>query len=153
MIRGEQLYSSLLIFIQRGTLILKPRSYDLSFHEFRPLFALFPTIGKGRNDAAREPVGAFVGFRVIAVNSSHIKGRRTSQTASVHPFTRVLPREFQATRRRDKASEGPRCAAFVASATDVHEKPGVFQRIRLFPFHRYEVCIEVGDRAIEHFLS
>ncbi|GBM59208.1 hypothetical protein AVEN_60405-1 [Araneus ventricosus] len=34
-------------------LALKPRSYGLSFHEFRPLFALFPIFGTGRIDVAR----------------------------------------------------------------------------------------------------
>ncbi|GBM21630.1 hypothetical protein AVEN_250733-1 [Araneus ventricosus] len=30
-----------------------PRSYGLSFHEFRPRFALFPIVGTGRIDVAR----------------------------------------------------------------------------------------------------
>ncbi|GBL86534.1 hypothetical protein AVEN_194794-1 [Araneus ventricosus] len=34
-------------------------------------------------------------FRVMAKNSSHIKGRGNGQTASVHPFTRALPRDLQ----------------------------------------------------------
>ncbi|GBM38322.1 hypothetical protein AVEN_114024-1, partial [Araneus ventricosus] len=67
------------------------RSYGLSFHEFRPRFALFPIVRTGRIDAARGLVSASVVSRVVAVNSSHIKGRGSDQTASSHPFTRALP--------------------------------------------------------------
>ncbi|GBO01208.1 hypothetical protein AVEN_125084-1 [Araneus ventricosus] len=71
---------------------VKLRSYDLSFHEFRPRFALFPIVRTGRIDVARGLVSASDVSRVMAVNSSHIKGRGSGQTASVHPFTRELPR-------------------------------------------------------------
>ncbi|GBO06701.1 hypothetical protein AVEN_109366-1 [Araneus ventricosus] len=72
----------------------KPRSYGLSFHEFHPRFTLFLVIGTGRIDVARELVGASVASRVMAVNSSHVKGAGSGQTASVHPLTRTLPRDL-----------------------------------------------------------
>ncbi|GBM98557.1 hypothetical protein AVEN_186094-1 [Araneus ventricosus] len=56
--------------------IVKPRSYGLSFHEFRPRFALFPVVGTGRIGVARGLVSASVVSRFMAVNSSHSKGRR-----------------------------------------------------------------------------
>ncbi|GBN09016.1 hypothetical protein AVEN_90927-1 [Araneus ventricosus] len=70
---------------------LKLRSYGLFLHEFRPRFVLFPIVGTGRIDAARGLVSASVVSRVIAVNSSHIKGRGSGQTDSVYRFTRALP--------------------------------------------------------------
>ncbi|GBN81882.1 hypothetical protein AVEN_257653-1 [Araneus ventricosus] len=73
---------------------LKLRSYELSFHEFRPRFALFPVVGTGRIDVGRGLVSTSVFSRVIVVNSSHTKGRGSAQTASVHPFTRALPRDL-----------------------------------------------------------
>ncbi|GBL71745.1 hypothetical protein AVEN_198854-1, partial [Araneus ventricosus] len=62
---------------------IKPRSNGLSFHEFRPRFVLFPVVGTGRIGADRELVSASAVSRVMAVNSPHIKGRRSGQTASV----------------------------------------------------------------------
>ncbi|GBN34485.1 hypothetical protein AVEN_44226-1 [Araneus ventricosus] len=56
-------------------LALKLRSYGLSFHEFRPRFALFPIVGTEGIDVARELVSASVVSRFMEVNSSHIKGR------------------------------------------------------------------------------
>ncbi|GBO18185.1 hypothetical protein AVEN_168748-1 [Araneus ventricosus] len=53
---------------------LKLRSYGPSFHEFRPRFALFPIVGTGRIVMARGLVSASVVFRVMAVNSWHVKG-------------------------------------------------------------------------------
>ncbi|GBN97925.1 hypothetical protein AVEN_87171-1 [Araneus ventricosus] len=76
------------------TLWVKPRSYDISFHEFRPRFALFPIVGAGRTEMARGLVSTPVASRIMAVNSSHIKGCGSDQTASVHPFTRPLPRDL-----------------------------------------------------------
>ncbi|GBN88987.1 hypothetical protein AVEN_173425-1 [Araneus ventricosus] len=73
---------------------VKPRSYGLSFHEFRPRFALFHLAGIGRIDVARGLLSASVVSGVMAVNSSHVKGRGSGQTASVHPFTRTLPRDL-----------------------------------------------------------
>ncbi|GBO07488.1 hypothetical protein AVEN_124508-1 [Araneus ventricosus] len=60
------------IFLLHAT--LKPRSYGLSFPEFRPRFALFPVVGTGRIDMARGLVSASVVSRVMAVNGSHVKG-------------------------------------------------------------------------------
>ncbi|GBM86870.1 hypothetical protein AVEN_124747-1 [Araneus ventricosus] len=65
---------------------IKPRSYGLSFHEFRPRFALFPVVGTGRIDVARGLVSTPVVSRVMAVNSSHVKEAENGQTPSVHPF-------------------------------------------------------------------
>ncbi|GBO37136.1 hypothetical protein AVEN_174154-1 [Araneus ventricosus] len=73
---------------------LKLRPNGLSFHEFRPRFALFPVVGTGRIDVARSHISASVVSRVVAVNSSHAKGRGSAQTASVHPFTRSLTRDL-----------------------------------------------------------
>ncbi|GBM47489.1 hypothetical protein AVEN_153700-1 [Araneus ventricosus] len=70
----------------------KLRSNVLSFHKFRPRFTLFPVVGTGRIDVSRGLVSACVVSRVVAVNSSHIKGGSRGQTASGHPFTRALPR-------------------------------------------------------------
>ncbi|GBM85846.1 hypothetical protein AVEN_37493-1 [Araneus ventricosus] len=74
---------------------VKLRSYVLSFHEFRPRFVLFPMVGTGRIDVARRLVSASVVSRVMAVNCSHFKGKGSGQTASMHPFTRALPRYLQ----------------------------------------------------------
>ncbi|GBM03794.1 RNA-directed DNA polymerase from mobile element jockey [Araneus ventricosus] len=74
--------------------LLKPRSYGLSFHEFRLRFALFPIVGIERIDVARGLVNASVVSRFMAVNSSHIKGRESGQTASLHLFSRALPSDF-----------------------------------------------------------
>ncbi|GBM88960.1 hypothetical protein AVEN_269060-1 [Araneus ventricosus] len=71
------------------------RSYGLSFHEFRPRFELFSIAGTGRIDVACGLVSESGVSRVMAVNSSHIKGRGSGQTASVHPFTRALLRDLQ----------------------------------------------------------
>ncbi|GBM27969.1 hypothetical protein AVEN_20582-1 [Araneus ventricosus] len=73
---------------------VKLRSYGLSFHDFRPRFALFPIVGTGRIEVARGLVSASVASHVMAVNSSDVKGGGSSQTASVHPFTRVLKRDL-----------------------------------------------------------
>ncbi|GBL97925.1 hypothetical protein AVEN_127026-1 [Araneus ventricosus] len=54
-------------------------SYSLSFHEFRLRFAFFPIVGTGRIEVARGLVSACVVCRVMAVNSWHIKGRRSGQ--------------------------------------------------------------------------
>ncbi|GBL93218.1 hypothetical protein AVEN_42665-1 [Araneus ventricosus] len=53
---------------------VKQRSFGLSFHEFRPRFALFPIVRTGRIDVARRLVSASVVSRVMAANSSHVKG-------------------------------------------------------------------------------
>ncbi|GBN66990.1 hypothetical protein AVEN_127352-1 [Araneus ventricosus] len=53
---------------------VKPRSYGLFFDEFRPRFTLLPVVGTGRIELARGLVSASVASRVMAVNSSHIKG-------------------------------------------------------------------------------
>ncbi|GBN71447.1 hypothetical protein AVEN_130788-1 [Araneus ventricosus] len=58
---------------------IEQRSNGLSFHEFRPRFALFPVVGAGRIDVARGPVSSSVVSRVLVVNSSRIK-----EPASVH---------------------------------------------------------------------
>ncbi|GBN99391.1 hypothetical protein AVEN_72217-1 [Araneus ventricosus] len=58
---------------------LKLPSYGLPFHEFRPRFVLFPIVGTGRIDVARGLVSASVASRVMAVNSSHVKGTRRRQ--------------------------------------------------------------------------
>ncbi|GBM16305.1 hypothetical protein AVEN_194046-1 [Araneus ventricosus] len=73
---------------------LKLRSYSLSFHEFRPRYVLFPIVGTERIAVARGLVSASVASRVMAVNSLHVKGGGSDQTASVHPFTRALPRDL-----------------------------------------------------------
>ncbi|GBO05713.1 hypothetical protein AVEN_145228-1 [Araneus ventricosus] len=84
----------------------KLRSYGLSFQEFRPLFALFTIVGTGRIDMDRGFVSVSVVSRVMAVNISHSEGRDSGQTASVHPFTRALPRYL------------PRNGATVQNSTD-----------------------------------
>ncbi|GBN33215.1 hypothetical protein AVEN_104414-1 [Araneus ventricosus] len=55
--------------------MVKPLSYGLSFHEFRPRFALFPIAGTGRIDLARGLVSESFVSRGMAVNISHIKGK------------------------------------------------------------------------------
>ncbi|GBM05373.1 hypothetical protein AVEN_268518-1 [Araneus ventricosus] len=62
---------------------LKLRSNGLSFHRFRPRFALFPVVGMGRIDATRGLVSTSVVSRVVVVNSSDIKGP-DGAIASVH---------------------------------------------------------------------
>ncbi|GBL54176.1 hypothetical protein AVEN_190426-1 [Araneus ventricosus] len=84
--------------------IIKLRSYGLFFHEFRPRFVLFPIVGTGRIDVARGLVSASVVSRVIAVNSSHIKGRgvaRQLQCIGSHVRCRYI---CQATRRWNDAT-------------------------------------------------
>ncbi|GBN82891.1 hypothetical protein AVEN_15939-1, partial [Araneus ventricosus] len=44
---------------------VKPRSYGLSFHEFRQWFALFPVVGTERIDVARGIASAPVVSRVM----------------------------------------------------------------------------------------
>ncbi|GBM62220.1 hypothetical protein AVEN_118500-1 [Araneus ventricosus] len=111
---------------RKTTDALKLRSYCLSFQDFHPLFALFPIVGTGRIDVAREVVGASVVSRVVAVNSSHVKGGDgvsasihssvaerfakprsilTARLVEIPPTTvhRHEPRGCHATRRRNKA--------------------------------------------------
>ncbi|GBM15274.1 hypothetical protein AVEN_155547-1 [Araneus ventricosus] len=71
------------------------RSYGLSFYELCPRFVLFPIVGTGRIDVACGLVSASAVSSVMAVNSSHLKGKGSGQTASVYPFTRALTRYFQ----------------------------------------------------------
>ncbi|GBM73239.1 hypothetical protein AVEN_94685-1 [Araneus ventricosus] len=85
-----------------GTVVngeFKPRSYGLFFHEFCPRFALFPVVGRGRIDVARGLVSGSVVSRVMAANSSHIKGggpaRRRQCIRSLERCRRIC----QATRR------------------------------------------------------
>ncbi|GBO07791.1 hypothetical protein AVEN_48815-1, partial [Araneus ventricosus] len=73
---------------------VKPRSYDLFFHEFRPRFELFRVVGTGRIDVARGFISGSAFSRVMVVNSSHVKGGGSGQTASLHRFTRALTRDF-----------------------------------------------------------
>ncbi|GBN87358.1 hypothetical protein AVEN_212857-1 [Araneus ventricosus] len=85
-------------------MLLKPRSYGLSFREFRPRFALFPVVGTGRIDVARGLVSASVVSRVMTVNSSHVKGEGSGQTATKHSFTQPLTKYLQShvqSERRD----------------------------------------------------
>ncbi|GBL90264.1 hypothetical protein AVEN_130369-1 [Araneus ventricosus] len=84
-------------------LSLKLRSNCLSFHELHLWFALFLVVGTGRIDVARGLGSASVVSRIIAVNSSRMIGRVSGQTASVHLFTRALPRDFH---RRNGAKFG-----------------------------------------------
>ncbi|GBM29942.1 hypothetical protein AVEN_165932-1, partial [Araneus ventricosus] len=51
-----------IFFVQRALwcIRIKPRSYGLSFHEFRPRFALFLVVGTGRIDVARGLVSSSV---------------------------------------------------------------------------------------------
>ncbi|GBM40772.1 hypothetical protein AVEN_157911-1 [Araneus ventricosus] len=74
----------------RNCIHLKPLSYGQSYQEFRPRFLLFPIIETARIDVTRGLVSASAASRVVAVNSLHIKGRGSGQTASEHPLTRVL---------------------------------------------------------------
>ncbi|GBL88362.1 hypothetical protein AVEN_103022-1 [Araneus ventricosus] len=62
---------------------IKLRSNGLSFHRFRPRFALFPVFRTGKFYVARGLVSASVVSRFVAVNSSHIKGP-DGAIASVH---------------------------------------------------------------------
>ncbi|GBL89396.1 hypothetical protein AVEN_225908-1 [Araneus ventricosus] len=84
------------------------RSYGLSFHEFHPRFALCPIVEIGRIDVARGLASASVVSRVMVVKSSHIKGRVSGQSASVHPFTRALPIYLQ----RQAPYKQPDCSNF-----------------------------------------
>ncbi|GBN55515.1 Glutamate receptor-interacting protein 2 [Araneus ventricosus] len=79
---------------QRVLACLKLRSYGLPFHEFRPRFVLFPFVGTGRIDVALGLVSAAVVSSVMVVNSSHVKGRLSGQTASVHPFNSSAAERF-----------------------------------------------------------
>ncbi|GBN67973.1 hypothetical protein AVEN_262664-1 [Araneus ventricosus] len=74
---------------------VKPCSYGLFFHEFRPRFALFPIVGTVKNDVSPGLVCASVVSRVMAIDISHVKGGESAQMASVHPFTRALPRDLR----------------------------------------------------------
>ncbi|GBM35590.1 hypothetical protein AVEN_121040-1 [Araneus ventricosus] len=85
---------------------MKMRSNGLSFHEFRPRFALFPVVGTGRIDVARGLVSASVVSRVVAVNSSRIKG----------PDGAI--------------------ASFLSSSVEIFPKPHSVRTARLFEFHR-----------------
>ncbi|GBM80515.1 hypothetical protein AVEN_123270-1 [Araneus ventricosus] len=83
---------------------VKPRSYGLYFHEFRPRFVLLPVIGTGRIDVARGLVSASAVSRFMALNSSHVKG---GGVARLRQWIRSLQcwREIcQATRRRNGAA-------------------------------------------------
>ncbi|GBO23741.1 hypothetical protein AVEN_24220-1 [Araneus ventricosus] len=53
---------------------LKPRTHDQIIHRFRPRCALLPIVGTGRFDVTRGLVRASAVSRVVAVNSSEIKG-------------------------------------------------------------------------------
>ncbi|GBL74333.1 hypothetical protein AVEN_235314-1 [Araneus ventricosus] len=85
---------------------LKLRSNGLSFHKFRPRFALFPVLGPGRIDVARGLVSASVVSRVMAVNRSRII-RPDGAIASVH-----------------------------SSAAEIFAKPRAVGTVRLFEFNR-----------------
>ncbi|GBL97160.1 hypothetical protein AVEN_144603-1 [Araneus ventricosus] len=65
---------------------LKLSFNGLSFHRFRPRFALFPVVVTGRIHVAGGLISASVVSRVVAVNSSHIKGP-DGAIASVHSST------------------------------------------------------------------
>ncbi|GBL69406.1 hypothetical protein AVEN_11667-1 [Araneus ventricosus] len=69
--------------------MLKSRSYGLSFLEFRPLFAISNVVGTERIDMTRGLVSVSVVSRVMAVNSSHVKGRGV---AKCRQCTRSLER-------------------------------------------------------------
>ncbi|GBM26423.1 hypothetical protein AVEN_139374-1 [Araneus ventricosus] len=56
-------------------------------------FALFLVVVTAGINVARELESVSDVFRVVEVNNSHIKARRSCQTASVHPFTRALLRD------------------------------------------------------------
>ncbi|GBM02868.1 hypothetical protein AVEN_89397-1, partial [Araneus ventricosus] len=56
--------------------------------------ALFLVVGTGRIEVACWIVSASVASRVMEVNSSHVKGGGSGQTASMHPFTRALSRDL-----------------------------------------------------------
>ncbi|GBO33183.1 hypothetical protein AVEN_85606-1 [Araneus ventricosus] len=90
--------------LQRSEIPLKQRSYGLSFHELRPRFALFPIVGTGRIDVARGLVSASVDSRIMAVNSSHIKGR-------------VVARRRQCIRSHERCQEICQATRHVNSAT------------------------------------
>ncbi|GBN01304.1 hypothetical protein AVEN_240021-1 [Araneus ventricosus] len=66
---------------------LKLRLDSLSFHEFRQRFVLFPIDGTGRIEVVRGLVSSSVVSRVMAINSSHVKGEGEwpdGVNASVH---------------------------------------------------------------------
>ncbi|GBM60784.1 hypothetical protein AVEN_188449-1 [Araneus ventricosus] len=54
---------------------LKPRSGGLSFHQFRPLFELFPIVGTGRIDVARLLVSATIVSRFKSCSNGVWLGR------------------------------------------------------------------------------
>ncbi|GBO00699.1 hypothetical protein AVEN_271575-1 [Araneus ventricosus] len=85
---------------------VKLRSNGLSFHRFRPRFALFPFVGTGRIEMDNGLVSASLVSRVVAVNSSHIKGP-DGAIASVH-----------------------------SRAAEIFAKPRAIGTARLFEFHR-----------------
>ncbi|GBN96525.1 hypothetical protein AVEN_249872-1 [Araneus ventricosus] len=82
---------------------------SLSFHDFRPRFALFRIVRTGRIDVPRGLVSASVVSRVVAINSSRIKGPYGT-IASVH-----------------------------SSAAEIFAKPRAVGTARLFEFHRPQV--------------
>nr|GBL84085.1 hypothetical protein AVEN_273061-1 [Araneus ventricosus] len=45
-------------------------------------------------EVARGLVSVSIASRVMAINNSHVRGSGSGQTASVHPFTRALPRDL-----------------------------------------------------------
>ncbi|GBO05868.1 hypothetical protein AVEN_187008-1 [Araneus ventricosus] len=85
---------------------VKLRSNGPSFHEFRPRFTLFPVVGTGRIDVARGLVSASVVSRIVAANSSRIKGPDEA-IVSVHSI-----------------------------AAEIFAKPRAVGTARLFEFHR-----------------
>ncbi|GBN85748.1 hypothetical protein AVEN_116474-1 [Araneus ventricosus] len=92
--------------------MVKLRSYGLSFHKFRPRFALFLVVGTGRIDVTRGlVVSTSVVSGVMAVNSSHIKGGGVARRRNWSEFHRLQSTTTnierlevcQATRRGNKA--------------------------------------------------
>ncbi|GBO00512.1 hypothetical protein AVEN_132809-1 [Araneus ventricosus] len=84
-----------------GDVRQKLRSYGLSFHEFRPLFALFPIVGTGRIDVTRGLVNASVVSHIMELNSSHVKGGRVDRRRQCIRTLERCREICPATRRRD----------------------------------------------------
>ncbi|GBN14644.1 hypothetical protein AVEN_55623-1, partial [Araneus ventricosus] len=97
--RKEQHLHKLATQADSKSLTIKLRPNGLSFHKFRPRFALFPVVGTGRIDVTRGIVSASVVSRIMAVNSSRIKGTNGA-IASVHSNRDIC----KATRRKNGAT-------------------------------------------------
>ncbi|GBM99043.1 hypothetical protein AVEN_201791-1 [Araneus ventricosus] len=76
-------------------------------HECRPQFALFPIVGAGRSDVVRELVSALAVSRIMAVNSSHVKGRGMARWRQCSHLLERCRDICQSRRRRNYTDHSP----------------------------------------------